>query len=67
MTGSRKHHANFVFVAIVYAQLVFNRATGLNNMGYSSISCNFYAVRKREKASEAMTAPERSKLKLSAL
>lgn len=62
MTNTRLDHSQTMFVAIINGQLVVNRTSRLDNGGDTGFVGNFHTVGKRENASEAITAPFRSKL-----
>lgn len=63
MTNSCGHHRDAMFVAIVERKLILDGTTRLNNCGHTFISGNLHAVGEGEKASDAITAPFRSKPK----
>ena len=48
MTYTGKYHGHVVIVAIVYAQLVFDRSTGLDNSLYTSLVGNLHTIREGE-------------------
>lgn len=57
------HHGDAVGVAVVHALLVADRSSGMNNGGHTRIAGDFHTVGEGKNASDAITAPLRSKPK----
>lgn len=55
------YHSHAVFIAIFYRIVVTNRSTRLNYSSHPGLMSYFHAIGKGENASEAITAPCKSK------